>query len=489
MTRRVYVTNAIPFVNGDPHLGHALEFVQADVLARHHRRRGEDVRYLSGTDDHAAKNVAAAEAAGVPVAAFVAERSARFDALREPLDLSYDSFIRTSADRRHRIGVEALWRACVASGDLSERDYEGLYCAGCEAFVDGPCAEHDHPPERVVERNWFFRLSRYRDAIEEAIVSGRLQIEPAVRRNEVLALVRGGLDDFSASRSSDRAGGWGIPVPDDPTQTIYVWFDALANYITDLGYGGERDAYDRWWLGADERIHVIGKGLTRFHAVYWAGILLSAGEPLPTRILVHDYLTVDGRKIGKSLGNGADPVVLAGAYSTDALRWWFVRSVPRVGDFDFRETALAGAANELANGLGNLVGRIVKLAAGRPVRPTGGGSDCDQLLAAAAGLGSAVDAALEAYDLRAAADAYWRVVETANRVVSELRPWELARAAVAGDAAAGQRLDALLADLLRVLEVLGAEIEPFLPAAAGRIAEVLRTLDPALTRALFRKAA
>jgi methionyl-tRNA synthetase len=247
-------------VNGDPHLGHALEFVQADVLARHHRRRGDEVRYLSGSDDHAAKNVVAACEAGVPVADFIAERTARFEALRGPLDLSYDSFIRTSVDRRHRVGVEALWRTCVTSGDLYERDYEGLYCAGCEAFVaagdldQGRCREHDRTPELVTERNWFFRLSRYRAAIEDAIVSGRLRIEPVARRNEILAFVRGGLDDFSASRGSGRAGGWGIPVPGDPSQTIYVWFDALANYITDLGYGGDDSEYARWWLGSDERI-------------------------------------------------------------------------------------------------------------------------------------------------------------------------------------------------------------------------------------------
>ena len=344
-----------------------------------------------------------------------------------------------------------------------------------------------------MERNWFFRLSRYRDAIEEAIVSDRLQIEPAVRRNEVLAFVRDGLEDFSASRGVDRAGGWGIPVPDDPTQTIYVWFDALANYITDLGYGGDDGEFEEWWRGSDERIHVIGKGITRFHAVYWAGMLLSAGEPLPTRIVVHDYLTVDGRKIGKSRGNGADPTALADAYTTDALRWWFVRSVPRVGDFDFRESALAGAATELANGLGNLVGRIVALAAARPGRPArsadgpsvcGARADRRRRSCRPRSMRRSTATTCAARPMPTGA-----VVELANRTVSELRPWELARAAAAGDVAAGRRLDAILGDLLDVAGLLGAEAEPFLPAAARRIAETVQTLDPASARALFRKPA
>ncbi len=253
MSTTTYVTTAIPYVNGDPHLGHALEFIQADAIARHRRARGQAVRYLSGTDDHAFKNVLAAEAAGQPVAAFVDARADRFAALREPLELSYDAFIRTSVDPRHRAGVERLWRACAAAGDLYQRDYEGRYCTGCEAFlgadelVDGRCPEHAAPLEHVVERNWFFRLSRYREPLEAAIASGALRVEPETRRNEVLAVLRGGLDDLSVSRASERARGWGIPVPGDPSQTVYVWFDALANYVTELGYAGDDAAYERWW--------------------------------------------------------------------------------------------------------------------------------------------------------------------------------------------------------------------------------------------------
>jgi methionyl-tRNA synthetase len=471
-----YVTTAIPYVNGDPHLGHALELVQADVLARHRRLRGEDVRFLSGTDDNALKNVHAALAAGVPTAAFVAEKAQRFVDLAVPLQLSYDDFIRTSTDPRHRPGVERLWAACAAAGDLYERDYEGLYCSGCEAFVEGRCPEHPEEPQRIVERNWFFRLSRHQEALLGLIESGHLRIEPEHRRNEVLAFVRGGLEDFSVSRDRARARDWGIQVPRDPSQVIYVWFDALANYVTAL----EGDAYDTWWRGSDERVHVIGKGIVRFHAVYWPAILLSAGLPLPSAVFVHDYLTVEGRKLSKSLGTAIDPLDVIDGHGADALRWWFLRDVPRTGDADFRADLIAARANELADGLGNLVNRTIALV--RRHGPVRGETtpESASLLAACAELPSAIDAALARFDLRGGANALWDVVARANRFVSETRPWELAKD---GDA----RLDAVLGAQLEACACLAHELRPFLPAAAERIEAALAALDPQRGRALFPK--
>ena len=490
---RFYITNAIAYVNGDPHLGHALEFVQTDVLARHRRLRGDDVRYLSGTDENALKNVQAAEAAGLGAAEFVAGRSDLFERLREPLALSYDDFIRTSADPRHRPGVERLWRACAEAGDLELRAYTGRYCGGCEAFlddadlVDAVCPEHGTPPEPVEERNWFFRLSRHAEALEAAIGSGELTIEPEHRRNEVLAVLRSGLADFSVSRPRERAGGWGIPVPGDPGQVVYVWFDALANYVTALGYGNGGGDYASWWEGGGERVHIVGKGITRFHALYWPAILRSAGEPLPTRILVHDYVTADGRKLSKSLGNAVEPTGLAARYGTDALRWWVVRDVPRSGDADFREEQLARRANELADGLGNLVSRTVSLAArggGAPSNwhssPAPTGTAADPRLAATLGaIPASVDAALARFDLRAAADAVWSAVEEANRFISARRPWELE----------GEARAAVLADALAACAAIAAEIAPFLPGGAERIAAVLESGDPAAARRLFPKVA
>jgi methionyl-tRNA synthetase len=494
--RRYYVTNAIPYVNGDPHLGHTLEFVQADLLARHRRLRGDAVRYGSGTDDHAIKNVEAAEAAGAPVRAYVDAKAERFAALRGPLELSYDHFIRTSADARHRAGVERLWHACAAAGDLDERSYTGRYCRGCEAFrepdelADGRCPEHGTEPELVTERNWFFRLSRHTDALLELLESGALAIAPEHRRNEVLAFVRRGLQDFSVSRPRERARGWGIPVPGDPGQVVYVWFDALANYVTALDYASDGEAYRTWWAGAGERVHVVGKGIIRFHAVYWPAILRSAGEPLPTRILVHDYLTVGGRKLSKSLGGGADPAALAARFGTDALRWWLVRDVPRAGDADFREDALARRADELADELGNLASRTLALAAqARPggVPPAAAPVDAAALGEAAAAAPGRVDDALERFDLRAGADALWDVVTEGNRLVSATRPWELARAERAGDRAAGDRLDAVLGAVLGACDLLAHELAPFVPGGAARLAEALADRNPALARALFPK--
>jgi methionyl-tRNA synthetase len=496
--RRFYITTAIPYVNGDPHLGFALECVQADVLARHRRQRGERVRFLSGTDDNSLKNVEAAEAAGIPIAEFVNTKAERFAGLREPLELSHDDFIRTSIDPRHRPGAERLWRACAASGDLYERYYEGLYCTGCEAFLDpselvgGLCPEHWRKPEQVAERNWFFRLSRYADRLLELIVSGRLRIEPDQRRNEVLGFIRVGLEDFSVSRSRQRARGWGIPVPGDASQVIYVWFDALANYISALDYGTGGERYREWWERSDERVHVIGKGIIRFHAVYWPAILLSAGEALPTAILVHDYLSVEGQKLSKSAGHTHDPVEIADRFGTDALRWWFLRDVPRTGDADFREELLAVRANELADGLGNLVNRTITLV--NRYRPQGVGatparsSEATTLHAVLGATPAEIDTALARFDFRSATTSLWRLVDTANRFVTTTRPWELAKAEEGGGPATGYSLDEVLHALLLACSVLARELEPFLPAASGRISRALADSDPQLGRRLFTKA-
>ncbi len=475
-----YITTTIPYVNARPHLGFALELVQADVLARYHRSRGDHVRFQTGTDDNSLKNVLAAEAAGVAVREFVDRNAAAFVALRDPLSLSVDDVIHTSHDPRHRPGVERFWRACHDAGDLYRKHYEGLYCVGCEQFyapdelTGGRCQEHGTEPQQVAEENWFFRLSRYAGKLHDLISSGRLAIQPVQRRNEVLGLIAGGLEDFSVSRSTARARGWGIPVPGDPTQVIYVWWDALGNYLTALDYGTGGENYHHWWTGADRRIHLVGKGVLRFHAVYWPAMLLSAGQSLPTSILVHDYLTADGRKISKSSGATVDPAALAGTFGTDAVRWWLLREVPRVGDADFTVDRLIARGNdELANGLGNLVNRVVamthryrggRVPAAAQILP--GGPDLDAACRQAPGL---VDTALAQFDFRRATAAIWAIVDEANRHINHIRPWELAKAERDGDTAAGRQLDAVLATLVGVCRTLAEQLAPFLPDAAARI--------------------
>src|ERR1700722_1504513 len=488
---RVYLSTTIPYVNARAHIGHALELVQADVLARHHRRIGDEVRLQSGTDDNSLTNVLAAEAEGISTRELVHRNASAFAGLREHLSLSFDDFIRTSSDPRHRPGVERLWQACEASGDLYRKSYEGLYCVRCEQFYteaelsSGNCPEHGVPPQPVAEENWFFRLSRYTVPLREAIESGRLRIKPPSRRNEVLGFIAGGLADFSVSRSVERARGWGIPVPGDPGQVIYVWWDALGNYITSLRFGTGGPEYRRWWTEADRRVHLVGKGVLRFHAVYWPALLLSAGEPIPTEIFVHDYLTVDGRKISKSAGTAAssDPVRLTGTYGTDAVRWWLLRDVPRTGDVDFTTDRLVARANEdLANGLGNLVSRVGNLvhsSRGGVIRPCASPAGTGRWLAAAAGPAAPTSAppwpddaadllaaiqrtpgtvrsALARFDFRTAAAGIWVIVEQANKYVEATEPWHLARAERAGDPSAGERLDSVLGALVAACSLLGA---------------------------------
>ena len=473
-----YITTTIPYVNARPHIGFALELVQADVLARYRRGCGDAVRFQAGTDDNSLKNVLAAQAAGVDVREFVDRNAEAFVALGDALSLTVNDVIRTSRDPRHRPGVERFWRAC--SADLYRRRYEGLYCTGCEQFYaaadlrDGRCPEHETLPQQVTEENWFFRLSRYAEPLRAAITTGRLRIEPAGHRNEVLAFIDGGLADFSVSRPAMRAGGWGIHVPGDPGQVIYVWFDALCNYVTALGYGHDGEAYRHWWAGETQRVHLLGKGVLRFHAVYSPAMLLSSGQPLPTGIFVHDYLTAGGRKISKSAaGPSAEPAALAAEYGADAVRWWLLREVPRVGDADFTVGRLiARADDELANGLGNLVNRVVamigKYRDGR-VRPGSGTAGGEEVQAACRQADDAIGAALADFDFRQATAAVWAIAAEANRFVNRVRPWELAKTERAGDLAAGERLDAVLGVLLDACSVLGRVLTPFLPDAAARI--------------------
>lgn len=479
-TVRYFVTTAIPYVNAEAHLGHALELVQADVLARHRRLRGQQVRFVTGTDDNALKNVTAARAAGVAVRDFVDANAERFRALRGPLDLSTDDFTRTSGDG-HRAGVEQLWGRCAARGDYYRDRYQGLYCLGCEQFytsadlVEGRCPEHASPLEEVDEENWFFRLSRYSDAVEEAIVSDRVRIDPPARRNEALGFVRGGLRDISVSRPAQRSDGWGIPVPGDAGQVIYVWWEALATYITAVGYGtGHTDHYRTWWREGDERVHVIGKGILRFHAVHWLAQLLAAGEPLPTRILVHDYLTVDGAKLSKSAGNAIGPLDLVGRFGVDAVRWWLLRDVARVGETDFAVSRLVQRADtELANGLGNLVNRVTTLVwkhrhgtVPTTTQPLEAAAD---LTTAIERLPTQVDDALEHFDFRTALTAIWGLVEGGNRLVEDTRPWDLAAAQTAGDTGAGPTLDAVLNVLVSACRAVTTELSPFIPSGAARL--------------------
>jgi methionyl-tRNA synthetase len=468
-----YITTALPYVNARPHLGFALEAVIADTLARHARREGRPVRFVSGTDEHSLKNVLAAERAGIPTADLVAAHARAFQALGGTLDLSLDDFVRTSADPRHRAAVEWVWAACARRGDFYRKAYRGLYCIGCEQFfepgdlADGACPEHGTAPVVVEEENWFFRLSRYREPLLDAIAEGRLRIEPAGAREQTLAFLRGPVHDISVSRSSERARGFGIPVPGDASQVVYVWLDALVGYLAALGFPGDDALTARFWGGPSERVHVIGKGINRFHTVLWPALLASAGLPLPTHVLVHGYLTIDGRKISKT-GPSVDPVPLVAEYGADALRYYLLRHVRTTKDGDFRIERFVEAHDaELANQLGNLVRRALALverhAGGRAPTPAALEDADASLVAEVKSLSGRVDEAVGRFALDEALVAIFTVVDAANRYVEQTAPWSLA------NEARGGRIGTVLYCLVETIAALAEELAPFLPGTAQAI--------------------
>src|SRR3990170_791312 len=462
---RFYVTTAIPYVNAAPHIGFALEIVQADVLARYHRLIGDDTFFLTGTDENALKNVQSAEKAGVPVKEFVDDNSQRFEDLKGALNISFDDFIRTT-EERHVKGAQKLWQACDPD-DIFKKGYRGLYCIGCEQFytekelVEGKCPEHGTVPETVEEENYFFKLSGYQEQLIKLIESDELKIIPATRKNEVLSFIKGGLEDFSISRSNKRAKGWGVPVPGDESQVAFVWFDALSNYINALGYANDGEKFKKYWLENPNRTHVIGKGIIRFHAVYWPAMLLSAGIPLPTEIFVHGYLTVDGQKISKSLGNATasggapqdavviDPFALAEKYGTDPVRYYLLAKFSPFEDGDFSEAKLKETYTAgLANGLGNLVSRVAKLAEGKEIGDRG--SEIGE---------EKYENALENFRLDEALAIAWSKMSELDKYVNENKPWEKQ----------GGALDKDLQYLISSILSLNFLLEPFLPETAEKI--------------------
>ncbi|KKU53501.1 MAG: Methionine-tRNA ligase [Parcubacteria group bacterium GW2011_GWA1_47_11] len=367
MPKKFFITTAIPYVNAAPHIGFALELIQADTLARYQRQQSRPVFYLNGSDENSLKNVQAAEKAGEEIGAFVARHAEEFRELSKVLNISNDDFIRTT-EERHVLGAQKFWQACNAAGDIYKKKYSGLYCVGCEAFitekelVDGLCPEHRTKPDLVEEENYFFRLSRYQEQLEKLISSGELKITPATRKTELLKFIRQGLEDFSISRSNERAKNWGISVPGDDSQKLYTWFDALTNYINALNFASSGELFNTWWDKESERVHLIGKGITRFHAIYWPAMLLSAGELPPSEVVIHGYITIDGEKISKSLGNTIDPFVVVEKYGLDPVRYFLLREIPSGEDGDFSLAKLEQRYTaDLANGLGNLVQRVLTL--------------------------------------------------------------------------------------------------------------------------------
>lgn len=477
---KLYITTAIPYVNAEPHLGFAVEVIQADVVARFRRAEGSDVRFLAGTDDNALKNVLAADEAGTPVKDFVAAHARRFRDLKELLNLSYDDFISTSEERHFR-GAQKFWRACKAD-DIYRKAYEGLYCVGCEEFKmekelrDGRCPEHPTTTlEEIKEENYFFRLSRYAPELLELISSDALRIVPEGRKREMLAFIEGGLEDFSISRSVGRARGWGVPVPGDASQVMYVWFDALTNYINALGYADDAPLFQRFWQEDDAILHMVGKGISRFHAIYWPAMLLSAGLRLPREIFVHGYLTIEGKKISKSLGNGVHPKTLVDRYGVDAVRYFLLREISAYEDGDFSTEKFEERYNaDLANGLGNFTARVLALAekasANLKVRlPLA--AVVQDVNAVDKAVGKKVEEArraisekMEEFKFNEALQAIWSLISFGDVYINEKQPWKIPQSRPTDKVQ-------VIGSLLFILKNLEDFLKPFLPETSGRVAQ------------------
>ena len=469
--KKFYVTTSIPYVNADPHIGFALEAIQADVLARYHRLRGEDVFFLTGTDEHGVKVVRAAEAVGKTPKEFVDEISGKFKALKKTLILSWDDFIRTSDQKRHWPGAQELWLKLYDAGKLYKKPYRGLYCVGHEAFItekdliDGKCRDHQKEPEVIEEENWFFKLSDYSNDINSKIESGELKIVPEGRKNEILSLINEGLEDVSFSRPIKDLS-WGIPVPNDPEHTMYVWCDALSNYISALGYGSTQNVdiskFQKYWP-AD--VHMIGKDILRFHAAIWPGMLLAAGLPLPKTIFVHGFIMVGGEKMSKTIGNVINPVEIVNKYGVDALRYYLLWDITPTGDGDFTYEKFEERYNSgLANGIGNLVARIAKL--GETISPIVY-SESDII----DNNRNTKDYVCEQYDKfigdikfnEALGEAFVLVYSTDN-YINETKPWTLK----------GNDLKKVIINASFLIQALSELIEPFLPETAEKIRKQIK---------------
>ncbi|MBI4134671.1 MAG: methionine--tRNA ligase [Candidatus Sungbacteria bacterium] len=461
MPKSYFVTTAIPYVNAKPHLGHAFEFVFADAVVRYHRSRGEEALLLSGSDENALKNVHAAEKAGMDVWTFIDANTKLFVQLAKQLGVAVDVFQR-GGDEKHHHSSQKLWGLCKDAGDIYKKSYEGLYCVGCEAFYtrdelneSGECFEHPGRALEVVsEENYFFRLSKYQDKLYGLISSDTIRVTPESRKNEVLGFLAEPLRDISISRSNERAKNWGVPVPGDDSQRMYVWFDALNIYQSGVGFGWDEARYIKWWP-AD--LHIIGKGIIRFHAVYWPAFLLSAGLPLPRAVFVHGYLTVQGQKMSKTLGNVIGPEEIIGKFGAEASRYLLLATLPNGSDADVDFERLTEKYNaDLANGIGNLTARITTLAGG--VDGMTLNFDGRENIPVEA-FESGYKAEMDNFDFYGAIGKLQNLIRFADSYLSEKKPWGLY----------GEEKTKVLQNAVAMLYRIAWLINPFMPETAEKI--------------------
>ena len=478
---KFYVTTAIAYVNDRPGLHHAYEFTGADALARFHRQRGRDVFFLTGTDENAPRNDVAAKAQGIATRALVDQHAAEFKQMADTWHISYDRFIRTT-DPDHVKGVQEFVRRWIANDDVYLATYEGLYCLGCEAFkeeaelVEGRCPIHPTNPEyiqRLKEENYFFRLSKYEQKIKALYRDDPEFCVPEIRRNEVLGWLERGLKDISVSRKNL---SWGIPFPDHPDHVVYVWFDALINYVTGVGFGTDEKMFKQWWP-CD--VHIVGKDITRFHCIYWPAMLMAAGVELPRKVFAHGFLALGESRLSRSSGNMIDPIAAAKDWGSDAIRYLVLREAPFEKDSPISPEQFNARFNaDLANGLGNLVSRTMKMVetyCEGLVPRSGGEGESEMTVHAAA------SRAVEAHDIAAAnlhfADALasiFSLVDAANKHYQVTQPWKLAK-----DPANALAVASSLYAGLEALRIIAHALWPYMPNVADAICAQLGLPSPA----------
>jgi methionyl-tRNA synthetase len=468
-----YITTPIYYPNDVPHIGHAYDAVAADFIARYHRLRGERVFHLTGTDEHGLKLQRAAEGAGKDPQTWVDEMDPRWREVWARLDIANDDYIRTT-EPRHEAAVRKLLQAVYDNGreDIYLSTYEGLYCVSCELYyaeddlVDGKCPIHGRPVERMSEENFFFRLSAYRDRLLEHYERNPRAVQPEVRRNEVISTIRGGLQDFSISRTSF---DWGVPLPWDPKHVTYVWFDALTNYITAAGYAEDQERFARVWP-AD--IHLIGKDILRQHAIYWPAMLMAGGAEPPRQVFAHGFITVGGQKMSKTNATGIHPFQLVDHFGVDAYRYYFTREIQFGQDGNFSWESMVDRTNaDLANGFGNLVSRVLAMLGSYfdgLVPEPGDRAEAADLPALAGDVTRRYDEAMLEVTLTSGLAAVMELVTRANQYLVEKQPWALAK-----DPDNQDRLGAVLYAAAETLRILAVLTSPIMPGAAARLWEQL----------------